>query len=515
MPKKVLMVVLLAILALGALTPAALAQDAGGRLLVWVSNGAGPDQVEPTDPGQLVFMAADGTLEPVLDVPQQTSRVTPCGEDNTSPDGSRYAFYVGGDDGALYMMNNSDAPVLVDNVRAMTCAGGGTFRFSPDGARFAFISFEAPAQDDEFSDGRLRIYDTETMERVALRENDVVDTAAFDISNDGVVYIRLPQVGDRREATEGVVNFWNGSATLPIATLRPDTENNCRWTSANLGVLPDSQIVAVMGHRCRSGDYRGTSYRVFLIDPSTRDSYREIVNGQTPGSYFPTSRLNQVVVSNDGSTVFFTSPDGVTRNTTALYALDVAAETVTTLLERSMVVTELGASAYQWTDPGILTLSPDSRWLAFVEQTPDNDQSLFVLDLDNPTAAPIELPAGARGSQVSSLVFAPDSSRLFYLSGGDGFGTENSLNVVELATGASVGVTRGRFGPFVTSPDGSQFAVMEWQTVEKENEPPYLTLSLFDGQGAFLGQPFIGGEEDAEGNVINQRFAYPLAWRPG
>jgi len=49
--------------------------DANDMLLVWLGNGASAGQQSAASPGQLVWMDASGAVQPLMDVPPQTSRV--------------------------------------------------------------------------------------------------------------------------------------------------------------------------------------------------------------------------------------------------------------------------------------------------------------------------------------------------------------------------------------------------------------------------------------------------------
>jgi hypothetical protein len=509
--------VLIAVLAL-LVAPVVNAQTPTGRMLVWLADGSSPNQVGASEPGQLVLMDPTGATTPVgVDIPQGTARIFPCaGDQAKSPDGRLFTFYIGGDEGEIYQMNGANVPpVKVDDVRAITCLGGGTFQYSPDGNRLAYIDFEPSAGDDEFSDGRMRILNTADLTRVNIRENDIVDTAAFDITNEQIAFIRLPQSGNRNEALEGVVNLFNGTAVLPVATLRPNKDNNCRFTSASIKILPTGQLLALMGERCRSGDNTSTTWKIFQIDTSARDSFRELVGDNSPGQFAPLSRTNTLLLSGDGSRLFFTIPDGITANTVSLNALDLATSSSTQLLPNYAVFPKFISRQYSWDEPSFPVMSPNRRWLAIVQNTADDDATLQIFDVSNSAAAPITLPAPNRGDAITSVQFTPDSSRLVYVQGGHS-SNENTLNMVELETTAQVTISRGRFGAVVLSPDGAQVAAMEWQTVEDPQQPPYLSFAILDiATSAYIPVWSEGAVITPEGKVTEQKFVYPLAWING
>jgi len=106
--------------------------DDNDMLLVWMGTGAAPGEHSASEPGQLVLMDnKGGNIQPVMDIPQQSSRVFPCGENATSPDGRHFAFYVGGDVGALYMMTGTDTHTqIAADFQALACYGNNGFQYS-------------------------------------------------------------------------------------------------------------------------------------------------------------------------------------------------------------------------------------------------------------------------------------------------------------------------------------------------------------------------------------------------
>ena len=138
------------------------------NILTWVEDGPSPTESSPSAAGNLGLMDGSGAFNLLLEVPPQTSRLRVCGDQANSPDGSAFAFYMGLDFGTLYLMNGSDAPVPLDDVHALTCAGNGTFRYSPDGGRLGYIAYETDAAASEFADGFLHIASMDTRVRTRL-----------------------------------------------------------------------------------------------------------------------------------------------------------------------------------------------------------------------------------------------------------------------------------------------------------------------------------------------------------
>lgn len=484
---------------LSAVAAAPVFSDAGDKLLVWTGAGAGPGQHSAANPGQIVFMDGTGVMTPVMDVPPQTSRVMACGDEASSPDGSKFAFFMGMDAGTLYMMEGADTPQPVADVQALTCLGNGTFQWSPSSDRYGYIAYEPSAVSDEFADGFLKIHDAGNQNVLLSTEN----VTAFDISADGVAYVSF-FTNDKNEADEAAVVWWDGSAERELATLRPNAED-CKFSSAEVGIAPDGSLFLVMGHRCKSGDTR-TSWQLYTVDPTSRTATLAASDYQ-PGLFASFARTNNVYFSADGLWAFFTVPDGVTANTVGIKAVRLADMSITDVVERSALM-----PTYSGRSNAFPAVSPDGRWLAFVENTPNNDNSLYLISLVDPGIAPIMVEAGSRGDTISALAFTADGSRLIFVAGGDST-ANNSLVALDLNTGNDFRISRGRYGNgLALAPNGSEALVTDWQVVEDPKEPPYLNLVAINVDSSQVTALFTGGEV-VDGKVTNQRFATPLAWR--
>ncbi|HLV35910.1 MAG TPA: hypothetical protein VKY59_12375 [Spirillospora sp.] len=502
-----IMAALLLVLTLFAGTAQVMPQDSTPapsqtRVLVWLEDGPGPQQSSPSVAGELGLLDDSGAFMKLLDVPAQTSRVQACGDQAISPDGSLFAFYVGLDSGTLYLMNGSDAPVTLDEVSALTCLGGGTFQFSPDGSRLAYIAYRDQATTREFADGFMHVIRTDDLSEELVYEN----VTAFDVTGDGVAFVSF-FTNDRNEADEAAVFWWNGSAEREVATLRPD--ENCRYTSASITTAPDGRLLLVMGHRCRSGDTR-TSWQLYRVDVETRSATLAAGEFQT-GQFAPFARTNQIEMLPDGEAAFFLVPDGITANTVGIMAVNLADLSTTELIQQQVVYpTFSGASnAYP-------TVSPDGRWLAVVVTSPNNDNTLNVIDLTSPDTPPITVSAGSRGDVISSMAFSPDSQRLIFIAGSASTGrnADNSLVALDLTTGSDFRIKRGRFAPgLAVAPDGRAVVAMDYQILRDERQPPYLNLVEIDVQTSETVLLFEGADI-VNGEVTNQRFALPLGWRP-
>ncbi|MBZ0276161.1 MAG: hypothetical protein K8I60_08460, partial [Anaerolineae bacterium] len=440
-----------------------------------------------------------GVITPVMDVPPQTTRVEACGNEASSPNGRYFAFYMGLDAGKMYLMTDANTPQEVADVQALSCLGSGTFQWSPDSARFGYIAYEANAIASEFADGFLKILSADSRE-VQLSTESVV---AFDLNNDGAAYVSF-FTNDKSEADEAAVSWWNGSSERELATLRPNAEG-CKFSSASVGIAPDGKLLVILGHRCKSGDTR-TSWQLYSIDPENRSATMAASDFQA-GLFASFSRTNNIFFSPDGQWAFFTVPDGVTANTVGIKAVRLADMTISDPVERyALMATYSGASN------AFPAVSPDGSWLAYVETTPNNDNTLRVISLVDPGIAPIVIGAGSRGDTISALSFSADSTRLVFVSGGD-HSANNSLSAIDLGSGNDFRISRGRFGSgLALSPNGAEVLVTDWQVVEDPKEPPYLNLLSVNVNSSESATLFTGGEV-VDGKVTNQRFATPLTWR--
>lgn len=507
----------MAVLLLCALCVASVsAQEAGlaptDKLLAWVGPGSIPGQQRAAAPGQVVYINPDGTQEPVLNLPPQTSRVVPCGtSDATSPDGRYFAFFVGvdaggiRDRGTLYLIDgtNPEARPLETEFYGVTCIGAGWLQFSADSSRVAYLDYPDRYNVALSPAARLQIKDTATLSSVVEFEN----VAAFDLTEQGAVFVSFFYNNDR-EAVEAAFSTWDGVREREITALRADEDADCRYISASITALPDGRMAALMGYQCRFGE-TSSQWQLYLINPETR-SATQLRTAVASGAYLPFSGTNRIFASPDGAHLYFTVPDGLNNRSVGFNTIPTGGDTTLRQLVLQYVVMPTLSIAPYDTGNHIPIQSQDGRWLALVRNTPDADATLLVFDLNAPQLPPIALPARSRGDTIADMHFSVDSTRLYFVSGATRAG-DNSLFELELATGSDFRVDRGRFEQGVLSPDGAQLALMDWQIVE-DDEPAFLNLvSLNPTTGAF--QTLFEGAEVVNDDVINQQFIYPLSWR--
>ena len=453
----------------------------------------------PGEPRQLALMNRDGNAISVMNIPADATRVTECGNEATSPNARFFAFYVGGDAGDLYMMDNTKSPIRIDDAEYLVCLGNGTFQFSPNSDRFAYIDFFPGVTREEYPDGNLKLFESSNGNQVATFDN----VTAFDINNNQAVFVSF-FVNDRNEADEAAVSLWDGSATREIATLRPSAER-CWFTSAAISFAPNGSAATVLGQRCAATGTQ-TQWQFYTLDPGAGSSTLAASDNQ-PGAFVPFARNNNVFYSPDGAFAYFTVPDGVTAYTAAVAAVQLSDFTITVPVERQAVFPNFSGATNAFP-----RFSVDGRWLAMAVSSPDNENQLMVLDLSNPTLPPIALSAGSRGDLISGLNFTRDNQQVVYTAGGQG-GLDNALIALNLSSGSERRVLRGRFDRDVlVAPDNNTVALLDWQTVEDPDEPPYMNLVMVNLNDSAVGTLFAGADV-IDGRVTNVRTAIPITWR--
>lgn len=488
------------------LVPLGLTQDFGikedEKLLVWVAEAQRPGRQGAQNPGELAWIDSQGNFESFMALPPQTTHVMTCGQNSAlSPDGESLAFYVGADMGTLHILRGTDSLFVVDvDFHAMGCAGNGTFQFFPDSSQFAYIDYIPGSLEGSYSEGMLRIYNNTTFEQIRQFEQ----VTSFDIEGSQIAYTRFFK-NDKNEAVEAAVVLWDGETDREVATLF--SENDCSFNNGTVKLLPDGNIIAIMGHRCSTGDTR-TNWQYYVISPENRTSTQITQNPQV-GRFFAFSRTNTIYSSPDGSTTYFTVPDGITNHTVTLVGVDMNSMAMNPVIEQHGIMPRYSNNPFAAENhPSIM--SPNGIWLGMVRNTADSEASLALVDLSQPDLPTIEVNAGSRGDQIVEIEFTPDSNRIVYVAGGDN-GGDNSIWGVDLATGNNFRIRRGKYGWGVLSPDGGRIALINWAPTEN-NKPPYATLVIVDIESTQETLLFNGGEV-VNGDLTGVRFAMPITWR--
>ena len=469
------------------------------RLLVWWANGISPGLQLADNPGQIAFVDNAGNLEMVLQLPNGTERVVACGDEATSPNGDYFTFYAGDEIGTLYMMRGIDTLfAIASDIQALTCAGNRTFLYTDDSQHFAYLDFDDNINVADFASGRLQIGDTTNF----AITNTFEQVTAFDTKDETIAFIQF-FTNDQGQAIEAGIVQWQGEAEREVATLFADT--NCEFTTASITVQENGQFAIVMGHKCPN---RGTGWQFYTVNPENR-SVTLVLQSQLPGTYFAFSRTNNVYVAPDAETAYFTAPDGVTNVSVGVFAVNLVNSSAIEIFPTAGIMPRYYDDPYAPINhpPAV---SPDGNWLAITRNTVTDEASINILDLSAPQLPPITAPAGARGDVISEILFTPDNEQVIFVAGG-AQGVNNSIFAVDLATGTTFRVKRGRFANGLMSPTGESIAMMNWQLID-EDEPLFLTLQVIDIESG-VETTLLEGADIINNQVTNRRFAYPLAWR--
>lgn len=474
------------------------------RILAWVAPGSRPGTQTASEPGEVVFIDADGNLETVFDVPLGTARVHACGNEATSPDGRLFALYVGGNDaGNLVMMRDAspNTTLLVQDLSTLTCTGNGTFQYAPNSERFGYLLYPANygLQDSPVA----RLYVHNSADFGLLRQFDNV--AAFDIADDVIAVVSF-FTNRQRQATEVGFIVDDGNIDREVATLFAD--ERCFYTSASVDVMADGKLASVLGYRCTVGDGR-TRWQFYVIDPATF-SATLIASDVAGGTFFSGARTNNVFGAPNSTVIFFTVPDGISTYTTGVRVIDVATSESRLVFPDSAILPRVTVPPYQKVNRPTV-VSPDGNYLAIVRNDPNNRVTLTVIDLARHDLPPIEIPMPNRGMLIGEMLFTADNERLIYTVGTTDNEFNNSLFALNLQTGAEQRLRRGSYGYGVLSPEGDVAVISNWFILNVDAPPIYGVVSINLQTTEEL--PLFIGAEVIDGKLENQRFAYPLAWR--
>ncbi len=474
--------------------------EGGDRLLAWIGSAIAPGQQSANSPGQIVFIDGNGRIDPVMDAPTGTSRVHACGRQATSLDGRYFAFFVGGDDGTLYLMDGTRAPREVRDMSAMGCADVSTLQFTPDGQRFAYIDFAPDAPSSNFARGFLYVYESDDVEQLIRVDN----VSAFDVSASALAYVGVFADADGNASEAGVSIWPYDGEPDEITTLFADS--GCQFTSGQLVYTGADSLAALMGQRC-SGN--GTSWELYTIEITAGTASR-VTDGNLAGSFLSYARTNSLLAQVDGGIVYYTLPDGLTANTVTVRSALLDSPEESDDLVVNGIMPRYNNRPYDPDTSAHPVISPDGQWAAIASQTANGAAAVNVMDLADPEGFPFDLRAG--NGIVVSMAFTPDSGQLVYVAGASD-GGDNSLFSLDLARGVEDRIARGHFVEVIPAPDNLAVAVSTWAFPDDPNQPMYMTLdvvSLADGEISTLA---TGATITSEGRVTDRHFIYPLSWR--
>lgn len=412
-------------------------QSAGGGRLVAYEGGAMPQELHAFAGGNV-------------------SDVKRCGHDYRQPNG--VLMYVGGARGDLvyYPLDGSDA-VVVGQTARLTCAGPDTVRMFGDGNQVAYIRFDGSTR--SFRAGNAVIYD-----RAQGKEVITLDyTAAIEKAGSSLLLVRMFPNGEGN-ADEASLDLWSNGSRTTLAEFKPlqppdEEEAECIFTS---GTVAQTQQVAYVafGERCDKG---GSRWRVVAV-PLAGGGSTEIMAGAAGGDFYADNFSVQVFAAQDNSGVLMAVPSGMERHVVRLFWL--APDGTVSPVADYALADRLGDAALEGQQ---MQVSPDGRWLAYVELTLAKEQTLKLIDLATIGGSAVELVDLGPNETVNDYRWGA-GGRLFFVTGNNESG---ALRVVVPGSDPQL-VLRGRFSSVEPDAAGQYVAVAEWV---KDPEKPDRWLS--------------------------------------
>lgn len=432
---------------IAALAPGSLSAQApiDAQLLVWYVN-------EGVDDGRLEMMSAAGDVQTLVDFGGGVfDRVAKrCGQDYWKPGGEAAAIFTGPETGELAIYSLAgEAPVALGTTSRMACAGPETFQFSPNGERAAYINFAHDVLNREYPSGDLVIADTASGETLGTFDW----ATGFKLYDDGVLMLRLFPDG-KGYGAEGDLEWWDGTARRTLVTLEPvyppDAEDlDCGLTSGSVARIGDTAY-ALVGQKCETG---AASWYVYSV-PMDGGEVTTVIQGQPAGSFFSGSFTTQLIPARDGSGFLIAVPSGLTRNTVALawVAMDGASSVI---LEGQHVLADRFTE--RLSEGRHMQVTQDGSALAFVTTTPNQEQTLWMLDLSTINTQPVPVEEAGEGERIFQYLWSSENE-LFFAHGSV---ASSSLSMATLDGGAQR-LERGRFFRIATSYTGDKLAAAEW-----------------------------------------------------
>ena len=411
------------------------------------------ETIQTVDDGRLLALTAAGDEEEILNFEggvfdQQAKR---CGHDYWAAGGQGVALFTGPSEGniAIYPVAGG-APIPLGSAHRMACAGPSTFQFSPNGQRAAYINWDFYVLNNEYPYGNLMVYDATNGTQLGT-----FDWAnSFNLYDDGVLMLRLYPDGEGY-ATEGDLDWWDGTARRTLITLEPiyppDKEDvDCGIRSSSIARVGDTAYV-LMGQRCEQTSQN--NWRLISV-PMAGGAATEIVFDTLAGGFFNENFTTNLYPTKDGSGFLVTIPSGLRRNTVSLQWITPDGA-ITPLLEGQHIVVDQYGN--RLTESRYNRVSMDGSSLAFITTTANDEQSLYLLDLTTPGGTPVLVDEQGKDQRIFQYFWAANNT-LFYAAGSF---ESSSLNMVRLG-GEAQRLERGRFYRLAVSYAGDKIAGAEF-----------------------------------------------------
>lgn len=492
-------------LALSATSLAQPPSPTSGALLVWIGEGTAPESRISNTSSQVAALLPNGTLTTLIEFDAQTIGVQRCTSQPFSADGRRFAFFAsqpagGAERGTLYQMTDFGAPDVIGITTTMTCALD-KFAYSPDGARLAYIDFQAFSDTMENVTGTLRVMNAETLVEQGRFERAV----AFTLSNNELIYLQFFPNADNA-VDEIAISAWDGSVSREVSAITARV--GCRFTGGSITPAGADFIGVLVGENCRGSAGR-TRWQFYLIDRAAHSSTL-LLSAPQDGGYFPASQTYNLYTTLDGTQAVISYADGIARDTASIVRVNInAPEAAVPLIDRAATMRRYVPLRFSLPSVAPAARSWDDRYWA-VGVNPPGSAELAVLDLAA-IDAPIRIPISRAGDAVRAMAFAPDSQTLVFVAGGVG-GADTSLYHLDLELGVESRIARGQYAPAIAVRADKAAALIQYRTTSEAVPRPYTDLVLVEADGA--QRDLLGGIVlDEQGFLKGFRFAVPLAWR--
>jgi hypothetical protein len=427
----------------------ALAQDSPpmeARVIAW-------ETIQTVNDGRLITLTAAGAEEEMLNFGGGVfdRQIKRCGHDYWAADGQGVALFTGPTEGeiAIYPIAGG-APIPLGTSHRMACAGPATFQFSPNGQRAAYINWDFYVLDNEYAYGNLMVYDATNGTQLGTFDW----TNSFTLYDDGVLMLRLYPDGEGY-ATEGDLDWWDGTARRTLITLEPvyppDTEDvDCGIRSSSVARVGDTAYV-LMGQRCEQTNQN--NWRLISV-PMAGGAATEIVFDTPAGGFFSESFTTNLYPTKDGAGFLVTTPSGLRRNTVNLQWVTPEGAITPILQGEHVVVDRFGD---RLTESRHNRVSLDGSALAFITTTANDIQALYLLDLTTPGGTPDLVEEEGTDQRIFQYFWASNNT-LFYAAGSI---ESSSLSMVRPG-GEAQRLERGRFYRLAVSYAGDKVAGAEF-----------------------------------------------------
>lgn len=469
--RKIMSLLLVIGALLAALGGPALAQaPLEGRVLVW-------EYIANQDDGQLEVLTPAGVAEVLVDFQPGVydNWAKRCSQDHWSEGGQGVALFAGAAQGslAIYPLAGGTPVSLGSQVSRMACAGPQSFQFSPNGKRAGYIDYAYDVVDRDYAEGNLVFFDAAT----GTQQGAFDWATSFMLYDDGALMFRVFP-GEKEYGTEGDVDWWDGSSRKTLVTLTPiypdDAKDmKCGIKSGSVARVGDTAYI-LAGQWCENSV---SGWQLVSVPMSGGDATR-IAAGPSDGGFFPESFTTELVPARDGSGFLVALPSGLERNTVELLWINPAGQ-ITKLLEGQHVIADRFGE--RLSEGRHMMLAPDGSAIAFVTATADQEQTLWLLDLNTIGGTPVQLDERGQGQRIFQYVWSANN-RLYYIVGNI---ESNTLKVVTPGSSPER-ISRGRFFQLAVTYDGGKVAAAEWFANPNSIGDDLFRVTLLDTNGNSL-----------------------------